>query len=75
MTKRRGAPKLPPHMPPIPDGFTYSEVFPSYHSDELGLSIRIDHIDPAHREFEKRFVVQHVVRDTVMTDDWKVFCE
>jgi len=34
------------------------------------LAICIDHVDPAQRQFEKRFVVQHVVADTVKTDDW-----
>ena|ERR1700758_3197628 len=71
MTKRPVAPKPPPHLPPIPGGFTHLDsVLPSYRSEKFGLAILIDHVDAAQRQFEKRFVVQHIVADTVMTDHW-----
>jgi hypothetical protein len=60
-----------PKLPPLPDGFKF--VAPcSYTSEELGMQICIDYVDPAQREYEKRFVVQYVPADYLMNDDWNV---
>jgi hypothetical protein len=60
-------------MPALPDGFKFiNRGLPCYTNDELGMAIYIDHINPTQREHEKRFVVQYIPADDLMTDDWEV---
>ena len=66
-------PKLPPNMPPLPDGFKFVDGgLPCYTNHELGMQILIDHVDPDQREHDKRFVVQYIPAEDLMTDDWEV---
>jgi hypothetical protein len=69
-THMKTTPKLPPDMPALPDGFKFiNRGLPCYTNDELGMAIYIDHVDPTQREHEKRFVVQYIPADDLMTDD------
>ena len=71
----------PATMPEIPEGFEdqswHNDASPTFHSEELAVSIAVQHVDPAQRELEgsKRFIVfeqndDGPGKDLLETDDW-----